>query len=222
MKPDTQSIYNNVVGEDFPAALPGFEKINRYWDTQHDIYAAKINPGEYYVSAHGELITTVLGSCISVCVRDTALGIGGMNHFMLPVMVSGKIAEEWKDTPVSFETRYGNIAIERLINSIISLGGQRHRLECKIFGGAKVLNISSNVGQMNIDFARHYIESEGFSISSEDVGDIYPRKVLYFPSSGRVRVKKLYKLHNDTLEKREMNYLDELAKTPLQGKVDLF
>lgn len=221
MKPDAKSIYNSLAGEDLPTALPGFEKINRYWDTQHDIYAAKINPGEYYVSAHGELITTVLGSCIAVCVRDTALGIGGMNHFMLPVMAT-KSSQDWKDTPVSFETRYGNIAIERLINSIISLGGQRQRLECKIFGGAKVLDISSNVGLKNIEFAKRYIISEGFTIAAEDVGDIFPRKVLYFPASGRVRVKKLYKMHNDTLEKRDLTYLDRLSKTPLSGKVDLF
>lgn len=67
-----------------PRALPGYEHINRYWDRLHDRYVAKILPGEYYVTLQGELVATVLGSCVSACIRDRKLGIGGMNHFMLP------------------------------------------------------------------------------------------------------------------------------------------
>ena len=95
---------------DMPIALSGFEHINRYWDQRHDIFAAKIKPGEYYVSVYGEMIATVLGSCISACIRDPVSGIGGMNHFMLPDN-SGHSSGAWENTAVSTEARYGNNVI---------------------------------------------------------------------------------------------------------------
>ena len=119
---------------DLPKAIAGFESINRYWDTTNNIYAAKILPGEFYVTMTGELITTVLGSCVSACVRDTATGIGGMNHFMLPADIS-RTGKTWNKTPVNAQTRYGNIAMERLINVILAGGGKRQNLEIKLFGG---------------------------------------------------------------------------------------
>ena len=72
-----------------PAVLPGFESIKAYWDATHQYFAARIQPGEYYVSSGEEIITTVLGSCVSACIRDTRIGIGGMNHFMLPESAAG-------------------------------------------------------------------------------------------------------------------------------------
>ncbi len=206
---------------DMPIALRGFEHVNRYWDHRHDIFAAKIMPGEYYVSVHGEMVATVLGSCVAACVRDPVSGIGGMNHFMLPdntLHHSGG----WENTLVSSETRYGNIAMERLINVIIANGGIRSNLEIKVFGGGKVLNMATDIGAKNIDFVKQYIDKEGFTIETEDVGDMYPRKVQYFPLSGRVRVKKLYRLHNETVIKREADYVDTLKHEKLTGKIDLF
>ena len=204
-----------------PVALPGFEGVNRYWDTQNNIYAAKIKPGEYYVSTHGELVSTVLGSCVSACIRDIKLGIGGMNHFMLPTddrYSSGA----WTDTPVSSATRYGNVAMERLINVILASGGSRENFEIKIFGGAKVLDIDSDVGNQNINFVMDYLKKEGQKVQTNDVGGVCPRKVNYYPSSGRVRVKKLYNLHNNTLAVREKQYVRELQDTPVRGEVDIF
>ncbi len=206
---------------DMPIALRGFEHVNRYWDHRHDIFAAKIMPGEYYVSVHGEMVATVLGSCVAACVRDPVSGIGGMNHFMLPdntLHHSGG----WENTLVSSETRYGNIAMERLINVIIANGGIRSNLEIKVFGGGKVLNMATDIGAKNIDFVKQYIDKEGFTIETEDVGDMYPRKVQYFPLSGRVRVKKLYRLHNETVIKREADYVDTLKHEKLTGKIDIF
>lgn len=202
-----------------PATLPGFEAINRYWDTQNSIYAAKLLPGEFYVTISGELITTVLGSCVSACIRDTKTGIGGMNHFMLPVETGNST---WKDTPVNMQTRYGNIAMERLINTILANGGSRHHLEIKLFGGGKVLQIETDIGGRNIEFVKEYIVTEGLNISAEDVGGTNPRKVLYFPKTGRVRVKKLGNLHNTTLKQREESYIDSLSTSPVEGKIDLF
>ncbi|MFT6857551.1 MAG: chemotaxis protein CheD, partial [Thalassolituus oleivorans] len=96
-----------------PKALPGFEHVNRYWDNVHQVWSAKILPGEFYVSTHGEMIVTVLGSCISACIRDRVLGIGGMNHFMLPVQNENS-SENWGSNPVTQESRYGNWAMEFL------------------------------------------------------------------------------------------------------------
>ena len=213
------------MGEDYdgdmPDVLPGFEKISRYWDKKHDIYAAKILPGEFYVSIHGELITTVLGSCVSACIRDPILGIGGMNHFMLPLHVQSRTGT-WKDTPVSASTRYGNVAMERLINVILANGGKRKNLEIKIFGGGKVLDMNMDIGQLNIDFVVEYLHTERLNVVTEDMGGIYPRKVMYYPSSGRARIKKLYKLHNETILNREKAYNAKLESEEVVGDVELF
>lgn len=204
-----------------PASLPGFEHINRYWDTQHDIYAAKILPGEFYVSMHGELITTVLGSCVSACVRDPATGVGGMNHFMLPDNQS-RSSKDWEDTPVNAQTRYGNIAMERLINVVLASGCKREDIEIKLFGGGKVLNLSADIGAKNVRFVKMYLATEGLPVLSEDVGGVCPRKVQYFPLTGRVRIKTLNTMHNSTLSERERSYSESLKNERVEGKIDLF
>jgi len=204
-----------------PVALPGFDSINRYWDSKNNIYSAKIGPGEFYVTNHGEMIATVLGSCISACIRDKTRGVGGMNHFMLPV-TNKYSTGTWADTPVNTATRYGNVAMERLINVILASGGARDNLEIKIFGGAKVLNIDSDVGRMNIDFVSEYIKTEGFKIATHDIGGICARKINYYPFSGRVRVKKLIKLYDNTLVEREQHYIRELEAAPVKGDIDIF
>lgn len=206
---------------DLPKAIAGFESINRYWDTNNNIYAAKLLPGEFYVTMSGELITTVLGSCVSACIRDTATGIGGMNHFMLPADIS-RDAKAWSNTPVNTQTRYGNIAMERLINIILAGGGKRQNLEIKLFGGGKVLQIDTDIGGKNIDFVKCYLNTEGLSIAAEDVGGNKPRKIQYFPNTGRARVKSLNSLHNDTLTKRESSYIETISNAPVKGRIDLF
>lgn len=203
-----------------PQALPGFEKITRYWDTKNNIYAAKIIQGEYYVSMNNELITTVLGSCVSACIRDNQLGIGGMNHFMLP---GDKVTKDhWRGSPVSMAASYGTVAMERLINAILSHGGKRRNLDVKLFGGGRVLNITTDVGKDNIDFVRKYLANENINVVSEDLGGDHPRKVLYFPSTGRAFVKKLFRLHNDTFFNREQEYIKELQIQPVKPDVELF
>jgi len=200
-----------------PPVLKGYEHIKRYWDKTQDCYTAKILPGEYYVTMNNECVTTVLGSCVSACVRDTKLGIGGMNHFMLPVN-RGSIDV----ASVSDAARYGNFAMEHLINDIMSHGGQRKNMEFKLFGGGKVMAIGMDVGQKNIDFVLEYMAEEGFYIAGQDLGDIYPRKVNYFPKSGKVKMKKLKRMHNDTITKREEQYLDQLKVEPVAGDIELF
>ena len=161
------------------------------WDREHRRFAAKLLPGEYYVTTAGEQIATVLGSCVSACVRDRRLGIGGMNHFMLPLDAS-KGASSW-GTAVSAATRYGNEAMERLINDILKLGGRRDSLEVKLVGGGKVLaGIAIDIGARNIEFVRKYVADEGFSVAGQDLGDIYPRKVHYSPDTGKLRVQEAH------------------------------
>ncbi|MBS0395983.1 MAG: chemoreceptor glutamine deamidase CheD [Proteobacteria bacterium] len=207
-------------GAPSPPALPQFAHIRRYWDAQHNVFAAKLLPGEYYVTLHGEMICTVLGSCVSACVRDRASGIGGMNHFMLPLDRSqGESA--WADAS-SAATRYGNVAMERLINDLLKAGAKRSNLEFKLVGGGKVLAAMTDVGAGNIEFVRSYMRTESFVVAGEDLGDIYPRKVHFHPDTGRVRVKKLQSTRNDTIFARERSYLQQVSSTPQTGDVELF
>lgn len=200
-----------------PRALPGYEHINRYWDRTNDCHAAKILPGEYYVTLRGEMITTVLGSCVSACIRDRKLGIGGMNHFMLPH--SDKYGS-WNSG--SSAARYGGYAMEMLINDVLKNGGRRENLEVKVFGGGQVLAQMTDIGARNITFVKDYLKLENLHVTADDLGGPYPRKIIYFPDSGRVRVKHLRSLHNDTIIRRESSYIASLTELPPQGEVELF
>lgn len=201
-----------------PDCLPDFKDINRYWDRGHDVWTAKILPGEYYVTVNPtETIATTLGSCVSACIRDKVFGIGGMNHFMLP-QKGEHSSDDWMDSA----TRYGSFAMEHLINDILKAGGNRKNLEIKLTGGGRIMKNMSDVGARNSEFALEYLKTEGFEALSQDLGDIYPRKVLYYPATGRLRVKRLRSMHNDTLVQREQAYQHELEVQPDSGGVDLF
>lgn len=201
--------------------MDGFDSIGRYWDKEYDVIAAKILPGEYYVTKENELITTVLGSCISACIRDKESGIGGMNHFMLPETNAGKL-KSGNEAVIGNATRYGNYAMEHLINTIITNGGKRRNLEVKVFGGGKIVPTLSDVGRKNIEFILEYIDAEGLSLLSQDLGDIYPRKVIYFPKTGKVKMKKIQDLHTDSIAVRETQYFNTIKNAPVEGEVELF
>ena len=191
---------------------------NTYFDRHFDCEAVKILPGEYFVTQRDIVIVTVLGSCVSVCLRDRVSGIGGMNHFMLPGNADGGIS------PISASARYGVYAMELLVNHLLKLGARRHCFEAKVFGGGSVLRgmTANNVGDRNAEFVRDYLETEKIQVVAEDLLDIYPRKVYYFPVTGRVMVKKLKSLHNATLFDREMEYSMRIKKSPVSGDIDLF
>ncbi len=213
--------FANKQKQEIPPPLPGFESINRYIDKHTGKVTAKILPGEYYVTMSHELITTVLGSCISACVRCKVFGIGGMNHFMLP-MSREDGHDSWINGNLSDATRYGNYAMEHLINEILKQGASRKHLEVKLVGGGQILKNMSDVGARNIAFAREYLRIEGLELVAEDVGNIYPRKVIYDPMTGKVRVKKLKSLHNETIARRENEYRHQIEDTPVAGEVELF
>lgn len=204
-----------------PATLPHFEHISRYWDNEHRCFAARLLPGEYYVTTMHEIVTTMLGSCVSACIRDTRIGVGGMNHFMLPLDAS-QGTRSWGEA-TSAATRYGGVAMERLINDILRHGGRRQNLEIKLVGGGRVLAaMTTDIGARNIEFVRKYVKDEGLKVVGEDLGDIYPRKVVYFPNTGKIRVKRFLAAKDHSIEDRERNYLNELDSKSMGGDVELF
>jgi chemotaxis protein CheD len=204
-----------------PPALRGFEHLQRFWEPDTERWTTKILPGEYYVTCHDEAITTVLGSCISACIRDPSRGVGGMNHFMLPQ--DGALARnQWLDPAVGLATRYGTYAMESLINDLMKLGAQRGRLEVKLFGGGRVLTSMTDVGARNIEFIHRFIQIEGYRIAAQDVGGTHPRKIVYFPSAGRVKVRRLRAIENRSIADREQIYLESLGKRADGGEVELF
>ena len=203
--------------------LPEFMQVNHYWEKQRDMVVAKILPGEFYMTTKNVAIATTLGSCISACIWDKSIRIGGMNHFMLPITNKEAHEVNWgKRAKTADATRYGNFAMEHLINSILKSGGRRTNLRAKLFGGAKVLNQMSDVGQKNIDFSLAYLEQEEIIIESSDIGNIYPRKVIFEPYSGRVLIKRLDNLHNDTIIRRERDYSSQIYQKEVSGDVELF
>ncbi len=193
---------------------------NVYYDRTFDCDAAKILPGEYYYTSKDMLIVTVLGSCVAACIRDRVSGLGGMNHFMLPDGGGGGDV----DNPVSASMRYGTYAMEVLINQLLKSGARRENMEAKVFGGGAVLRgfTAINVGERNAEFVLKYLKAEKMRITAEDLNDVYPRKVYFFPRTGKVLVKKLMQVHNDTLAKREQDYASKLKTNNVSGDVELF
>ena len=204
-----------------PPMLRGFEHLQRFWEPDTERWTTKILAGEYYVTCHDEAITTVLGSCISACVRDPQRGIGGMNHFMLP---DDSAAEPngWLDPAVRLATRYGSYAMESLINDLLKLGAARDRLELKLFGGGRILTSMTDVGARNIDFVLSFVRIEGYTIAAQDLGGMQPRKIVYFPALGRVRVRRLRAIENRSIADRERIYLASLGAQGDGGDVELF
>ncbi len=127
---------------------------NRYYDPRFGMEAVKLLPGECYVTAEPLMLVTVLGSCVSVCLRDRSSGLGGMNHFMLP-------GDTGVQGLLSNSGRYGVHAMDLLINGLMRRGGQRRHFEAKVFGGGSVLkNLSADVGQRNVEFVLDYLDNE--------------------------------------------------------------
>jgi chemotaxis protein CheD len=175
---------SNQAKTELPPVTKGFEHVKRFWDPGCDRWSAKILPGEYFVTRSDEAITTVLGSCISACIRDPAVRIGGMNHFMLPEdNSSGK--SSWIEGPGGLATRYGSYAMESLINELMKLGARRDRMEVKLFGGGKILSSMTDVGKKNIQFAKEFLRYGGIQNRGGGRGRRLPASSHVFPHDGR-------------------------------------
>lgn len=178
---------------------------------KHD--AVKVLPGEYFVTTDELVVTTVLGSCIAACIWDPRVRVGGMNHFMLP------------DGGNDSSGRYGSYAMELLINEMIKLGARRETMQAKVFGGGQVMHTftTMNVGERNTQFVLDYLQTERIAVISRDVLDIHPRKVCYFPATGKAMVKRLAHSHPETLETQERKGSAAIVvKATAGGSVDLF
>lgn len=179
-----------------------FSHVRRMHDRRFPHEIASILPGEFFVSREPMVVYTVLGSCISACIRDPFAGVGGMNHFMLPVPREHQSGDAWGGE----STRYGSFAMEQLINGILSRGGAKQRLEIKLFGAGKIYEGNIDVGARNTEWVLRYLIDEGLPIAKRDLGDIFPRKVYYFTDSGRVLMKKIIRIKNQTIYARESDY----------------
>ncbi len=190
---------------------------NRYFDRHFERDAVKILPGEYFATASDTLIVTVLGSCVSVCLRDPVCKIAGMNHFLLPT--DGGLQDV-----LSESARYGVYAMDILINHLLKLGASRYRLEAKVFGGGNVLKgfTQTSVGERNAEFVLEYLRMENIPVIASDLLDLYPRKVYFFPESGQVLVRKIKQLHNTTIIDRESAYRMAIRNATGSGDVELF
>lgn len=185
-----------------------------YFDAHFQYDAVKVLPGEYFVSGDDMLIMTVLGSCIAACIWDPQTRTGGMNHFMLP-----------DGDSMDVTGRYGSYAMELLINALLKRGARRENLQAKIFGGAQVMHnfTTLNVGERNTEFVRQYLRTERIALVSQDVMDIHPRKVCYFPTTGKAMVKRLAHAHPQALEVQEKRgNAAQVAQATRGGSVDLF
>ncbi len=184
-----------------------------FFDHHFQYNAVKILPGEYFVSNENLVIMTVLGSCIAACLWDSHARVGGMNHFMLPDGDDG--------TGLG---RYGSYAMELLINEMLKSGARRESLQAKIFGGGQVMSnfTTMNVGERNTQFVIDYLHTERIPLLSQDVLDIYPRKVCFFPVTGKAMVKRLAHAHPDTATIERKGNAATVAKSTSGGSVDLF
>lgn len=203
-----------------PAPVPGFEGIACNWDESLQHWSAKLLPGEFYITRSQEVISTVLGSCVSACIRDPRIGVGGMNHFMLPEDTTQGKSKWLGETGAS--NRYGSFAMESLINGLLKLGARRESLEVKLFGGGHVLDVGMDVGERNIGFVRHWLRTEGYRIVAEDLGDATPRRVIYFPGTGKVRVKHLRTADAQEISRRERLHLQSTSQQPVTSDIELF
>ncbi len=197
------------------ASRDPFAHIRRMRDNRFPHEIASILPGEFFVSREPMVVYTVLGSCISACIRDPIAGVGGMNHFMLPEPQGGA-HDSWGES-----TRYGSYAMESLINEILKRGGLKSRLEIKLFGAGKIYEGNIDVGANNAKWVIGYLKSEGLATVTTDLGDVCPRKVYYFTDSGRVLMKKLERLKNKTIFERENEYAAKIKQREQQPVEDV-
>lgn len=188
-----------------------------YYDRDLGTNAVRLLPAQYRVSGEPLALVTLLGSCVAACLYDPALGLGGMNHFLLP----GGSGDRAGDP----SARYGVHAMELLINGLLKRGARRQRLQAKVFGGGNVLSgfQSDPVGTRNSRFVLQYLAAERIPVLAQDLGDIQARKVCFFVQTGRTLVKRLPPTReDDEIMRAERAYLGTLSRAPVSGGVELF
>lgn len=194
--------------------IAGFETMKRFWDKTRNITITKLLPGEFYVSTSHEMISTVLGSCVSACLWDEDNQIGGMNHFLLPTTLGVSGAN-------SYALRYGSWVMECLINKLLKHGAERENIRAKVFGGASIKDgLAEN--KRNIKFVLAHLMLENIPLVSEDTGGKYPRKVMFNPLTGRIQMKILQQTRNSTIQRREHQYNSDVRHYEFDSNIELF
>lgn len=189
----------------------------RIFDPASNTWMVKIFPGEFYITGNSdETLVTVLGSCVAACIRDPQLGIGGMNHFMLPQGRSGGWGKD------SQSTRFGNFAMEKLINELLKAGCSRDSLEVKLFGGGNVTDSNIAVGTGNAEFALRYIEAERLRCVAQDLGGRFPRRIHYSPMDGKVVRRLLGRDASGAVAREELEHAQRLSSRAPAGEIELF
>jgi len=192
----------------------------RFYDSAQAAWVVKILPGEFYVTRDKEeVLVTVLGSCVSACIRDPYMQIGGMNHFMLVQNKAGS-SGAWGNELES--ARFGNFAMEKLINGMLKLGCQRERMEIKVFGGANVTSAKNEIGTDNGKFVLSYLQTEGLRCTAQDLGGMHPRRIIYFPMTGKVVRRLLTGRDEDSALREETSYATTLVTRKPASDVQLF
>jgi chemotaxis protein CheD len=142
-----------------------------------------IHVGEFYIGVRPTEVSTILGSCVAVCLYDKVEMIGGMNHFLVPL---------WNGNGLQ-SPKYGNIAIHRLVEGMLNVGCKIYNLEAKVFGGGNVIDTISNedmmVGRKNIIIAKEILREYKIPITGEDVGGTRGRRILLVSETGKVMMK---------------------------------
>lgn len=195
-----------------------FKSSGRFFDRKLQRYIVKVLPGAFYISDDpSELLVTVLGSCVSACIRDTKAQVGGMNHFML-ANHGGKNSGSQK-----LDLRYGHYAMEILINNIMKRGcGRRDVLEVKVFGGGKMYESNNAIGEQNAKFVIDYLNREGLKIVSQDLCDNHARRIQFEPTTGRVMRRFVSDTNVSQIIKTERDYDRQVHKKDDTGDVELF
>jgi chemotaxis protein CheD len=199
----------------------GDNEVKRFYDPRFKATSVMVLPGRHYVSSDpNEMIVTLLGSCVAACIRDPKIGVGGLNHFLLPESDSG----QWGNATAAM--CYGNHAMETLINDIIKRGGARDRLEVKVFGGGNIIDSASSsaIGTQNAEFVERYLRNEGFQIAAKHLCGSLPRRIHYFPVAGKVKMLLLRRGPDKDLYRKEMDYRKQIkTETDVDaGDVELF
>jgi chemotaxis protein CheD len=176
-----------------------------------------IHQGDCPVGGDEDLtFSTILGSCVSACIRDVEARVGGMNHFLL-AEPSGTAKDRY-----GASARYGAFAMEQLINKVLNRGtGRKANLEIKVFGGGLINSVLTDVGAKNIEFVRDFLRDEGYYIAGEDVGGAFARRVMFKPHSGRAFVKRLDSIAGASVAKEELSIVSKrVAPKPVAPTVD--
>ncbi|MBM7555921.1 chemotaxis protein CheD [Halanaerobacter jeridensis] len=179
----------------------------------------EIFAGEYYTTDQSNVIlSTLLGSCVAVCMVDQYHGIAGINHIMI-----SKSADP-KQMLLSQDSRYGIHAMELLINNMLKKGASRRELKAKVFGGGKVLNNNeTDIAYANVDFAVSYLENEGIPILARDTGGHGGRKIFFFPKDFSVYLRRInMKSALEKTKEQERKHFNQQKKEDKAGELTLF